>query len=70
MSVSFSCSCEIKNKDNWKVLHRKHNHSAFESPPYAEHVSEYSTVICEKCGGCGRTKAKYVDGLKDYEQRG
>ena len=26
-----------------------------------EYASDYSTVLCLKCTGCGRTKAKYVD---------
>ena len=37
MSHSFSCKCKIKNKKNWRVMHRKHNHSYFESPRGAEH---------------------------------
>ena len=65
MSHSFSCKCKIKNKKNWRVMHRKHNHSYFESPKGAEHPSDYSTVLCLKCTGCGRTKAKYVDELED-----
>ena len=65
MAVSFGCKCEVKNKDNWKVLHRNHNHSVFESPKYCEHYSEYSSVRCVKCGSIGRTKAKYVVELED-----
>jgi len=65
MAVSFSCRCETKDKSNWVVIHRNHNHSAFESPKYAEHYSFYSTVYCTKCGAIGRTKAKYVDELPD-----
>ena len=30
-----------------------------------EYASDYSTVLCLKCTGCGRTKAKYVDELED-----
>jgi hypothetical protein len=68
MSVSFGCKCEDKDKKNWKVVHRNHNHSAFESPKYAEHYSEYSTVKCLKCGLIGRTKAKYVCELDDIKE--
>ena len=65
MSNPFSCQCKIKNKRNWRVMHRNHNHSYFESPKGEEHYSEYSTVFCLKCTGCGRTKAKYVKELED-----
>jgi hypothetical protein len=43
------------------VLEYKHNHSAFETPKYAYHPSEYSTLICTKCGWQWRSKAKYID---------
>ncbi len=65
MAVSFGCKCEVKDKKNWVVKHRNHNHSAFESPKYEEHYSEYSSVRCTKCHACGRTKAKYVCLLED-----
>ena len=65
MSVSFGCKCEKKDKNNWRVLHRKCNYSAFESPKYGRHPSDYSTVFCLRCNALGRTKANYVDGLKD-----
>lgn len=47
------------------VVHRRHNHSHFESPKGEEHYSLYSTVRCTKCGAIGSTKAKYVDDLDD-----
>jgi hypothetical protein len=62
-----SCDCKIKNKDRWRVLHRNHNHSHFQYPKGEEHYSERSAVICLDCGKVWRTKAKYVDGLKDYK---
>lgn len=67
MSVSFGCKCKKKDKNNWKVVHRNHNHSAFEFPKYEQHYSEYSTVKCLKCGEIGQTKAKYVNELKDIK---
>lgn len=65
MSVSFGCVCEKKDKKNWVVIHRMYNISAFESPKYGRHPSDYSTVRCTKCGMIGRTKAQYVSELKD-----
>ena len=65
MSVSFGCKCAIKEKSNWKVLHRECNYSYFESPKGGRHHSRYSTVFCLKCRAMGRTKAKYVDDLDD-----
>jgi len=69
MSVSFSCHCKERKKPldkrAWVVIHRNHNHSAFESPKFYEHYSDYSTVKCLRCGAIGRTKAKYVNLLKD-----
>ena len=67
MSVSFGCKCGKKEKRNWVVVHRNHNHSYFETPQGAAHYSDYSTVYCKKCTALGRTKARYVDELKDGE---
>ena len=69
MAVSFGCKCEEKNKENWIVIHRRHNHSHFEYPKGEEHYSFYSTVLCLKCRALGRTKAKYVDELEDYNDK-
>lgn len=69
MSVSFSCHCEERKKPvekrNWIVLTRKGNHSYFEYPKGGFHPSNYSTVYCCSCGSMGRTKAKYVEKLRD-----
>jgi hypothetical protein len=67
MASGKACICEKEKKDtkNWIVIHRKHNHSAFETPKYGCHPSDYSTVGCLKCGMLWRTKAKYVDCLSD-----
>ena len=68
MSESMHCICEGKLKDkikNYRVVHRYHNHSYFQSPKGGEHHSRYSTVKCLKCKACGTTKASYVDILPD-----
>ena len=67
MAHGNACCCEVKDESNWVVLHYKHNHSAFEHPKYAEHPSEYSTVMCKKCGMIWSTKARYVEMLKMEE---
>lgn len=68
MSVSFSCHCEERQKPvherNWRVISRCCNHSAFNGYHYT--FSDYSAVICLTCGISGRTKAAYVDKLKDW----
>jgi len=67
MSVSFSCHCKERKKPieqrNWVVIDRECNYSAFNGYHYT--YSEYSAVLCKSCGVFGRTKAKYVDDLKD-----
>lgn len=65
MTKGNKCNC---NKPDWVIIHYKHNHSAFESPKYAPHYSEYSTVYCNSCGGLWRTKAKYVESLPLSEE--
>lgn len=67
MSTSFGCKCEIKDKKNWVVVHRNHNHSHFEYPKGAEHYSQYSMVRCKECKSIGSTKANYVVDLEDDE---
>lgn len=71
MSVSFSCHCEERkkpvNQRNWRVLQRNCNHSAFSGYRYTR--SDYSSVVCLTCGVEGRTKAAYVDNLKDWDNR-
>ncbi|AEY65405.1 hypothetical protein [Clostridium sp. BNL1100] len=64
MSSGIACTCESKDKNNWRIRHYRHNHSAFEHPKYAEHYSDRSTIICLKCHGVWRTKASYVEVLK------
>jgi len=72
MAVSFSCKCSERKKPlkerNWFIIHRHHNHSAFEYPKNAAHYSDYSTVWCKTCNALGRTKAEYVDELRDVKR--
>lgn len=63
MASGKACKCVVKDKKQWEVLHYKHNHSAFESPKYGEHSSQYSTVRCKVCGMVWHTKALYVEQL-------
>ena len=62
--------CRCGTRINWRVMHRYHNHSYFESPKGGEHWSRYSTVFCisEGCTGCFRTKSDYVVDLPDYKE--
>jgi len=68
------CTCEGTREEkmkNWRVMHRNHNHSYFESPKGAQHYSDYSAVVCiaEGCMGYFRTKSNYVYGLKDITEK-
>lgn len=45
MSRMKTCNC---GRENWLVIHYKHNHSAFESPKYGWHSSVYSVIQCKK----------------------
>lgn len=65
MSGHVACTC--KDRRNWRVIHRNHNHSYFESPKGAEHYSAYSLITCmgEGCMGAFRSKAKYVYSIPD-----
>ena len=69
MSVSFSCHCKERKKPiekrNWVVVTRNGNYSYFDSPKGCFHYSEYSEIYCRSCKALGRTKAKYVNQLKD-----
>ena len=71
MSVSFNCHCSERKKPteerNWEVWNRGCNYSYFEYPKGSWHPSEYSLVYCKSCTALGRTKAKFVDKLKDKE---
>jgi len=47
----------------WVVIERERNYSIFHCGHYQ--ASDYSLVRCLECGKFWRTKAKYVDTLKD-----
>lgn len=64
MSSGKACICTEKNKNNWVVIHYRHNHSAFETPKYGKHDSAYSIVQCKKCLMVWSTKASYVESLR------
>lgn len=57
------CNC---GREYYRVLHRWHNHSAFNG--YRQTPSDYSAVTCTKCGRVWRTKAGYVQELLDYRE--
>lgn len=65
MAASFNCKCPERKKPveerDWTVLVHQWNFSAFVKK--GGEPSDYSTVSCNKCYGCGRTKAKFVDTL-------
>lgn len=51
-------------QDHWRVKKRQHNNSAFHGRRHTP--SDYSEVVCLRCDGSWRTKASYVEKLKDY----
>ncbi len=66
---SFNCNCAERKKPvkerNWVVWQRQCRRSAFDG--YREMPSDYSTVVCKSCRGCGRTKAAFVKELRDED---
>ena len=67
MSGGDACKCEERKKPakkrKWVVLNRHCNYSAFNG--YHWTPSAYSAVHCPVCYTTWRTKAAYVDELKD-----
>jgi len=63
-----SCICKVRNPNNWVVVHRNHNHSAFETPKYEAHWSRYSKIHCKVCGMAWSSDAAYVLALADEEK--
>ena len=71
MSGGNGCECMGSRKEkmkNWRVVVRNGNYSSFEKPRGAFHTSEYSSIICLKCGALWRTKANYVPKLEDCKE--
>jgi len=66
MSTMKTCMCERKH---YRVEHRNHNHSFFESPKGLSHYSDYSGIRCMRCGWCFRSKAKWVFGCPDLSKQ-
>ncbi len=66
MASAFDCKCAERKKPvadrDWVVTQYRCNHSAFNGYHYTP--SDYSTVVCNRCRACGRTKAAYVGSLK------
>lgn len=68
MSGGTSCRCKPKKTTEqrlkrWRIVTYQGNHSAFNGYRFAS--SEYSSITCLDCSACWRTKAKYVEDLKD-----
>lgn len=62
MSGGGFCTCpKPKPKDQWVVIQRRCNHSAFSG--YHRTGSDYSSVHCKVCMSSWRTKADYVNHL-------
>ena len=55
--MTYGCVCN-DGRDNWRVTHRRHNHSRFNGGRRAE--SAYSEVACSVCSRRWRTNAAYV----------
>jgi len=72
MSSHIPCTCEkpgdreqllLWRVVNWRVIARCGNTSAFNG--YRWTPSDYSEIVCKNCNGKFRTKAKYVEELKN-----
>ena len=65
MSNMQTCLCDRKH---YRVEHRNHNHSYYETPKGQAHYSNYSGIRCLNCGWCFRTKAKWVFSCPDITE--
>lgn len=67
MSGGTKCKCPESKKPMrerlWLVAQRWCNHSAFNGYKYTP--SDYSSIHCGNCSASWRTKAGYVNELKD-----
>ncbi len=50
----------------WRNLQYRCNHSAFNGYHYTP--SDWSSIVCLRCGACWRTKAGYADELTALEK--
>lgn len=78
MSGGRACQCEEKKEPLavppggnrparlWRVMQRNCNHSAFNG--YHLTFSDYSSVLCLRCGAAWRTKADYVFATPDASE--
>ena len=67
--MSGGAACKDKGHragGEWVVVDRNCNHSAFSG--YHRTSSAYSCVRCLRCGALWRTKAQYVDTLRNASQ--
>lgn len=57
-------NCKEHGKKFWRIVHYKHNHSAFNG--YHRTYSEWSSIICVApgCLASWRTEAAYVEKLE------
>jgi len=60
-----TCQC---SRDYYRVEHRNHNHSHFETPKGEEHFTKYSGIVCLRCGWRFRTKANWVNSTPDVTE--
>lgn len=71
MSGSLMCNCGERlislEERNWVIQDYKCNYSAFNG--YRRTPSDYSCILCKTCGRSWRTKAKYVEKLREIEGR-
>lgn len=73
MSGGVACTCirnlsdaglkSIFRKQNWVVIKRNCNYSAFNG--YHRAYSNYSEIHCKRCRALWRTTANYVEQLRD-----
>lgn len=70
MAKHFQCRCPERKEPwdsrRWRVSKRKYHESSRDY--YQKTPSDWSTVICLRCGASGRTKAGYVDRLSDLTE--
>lgn len=69
MGVGFGCKCPERSKPvgerDWVVTEYKWNSGAFVTA--GGEYSDYSEIRCLQCAARGRTKAKYVEQLKQMD---